>query len=313
MRTLDTRRDSYRLVDAMQMVIEDYEEAQRSIGLRGVTYGWENLDDITGGARGGDLISVVARPGLGKSFTVARMAAMAWGQGASVAFASMEMRAIETARRLLSMGSGVSADLIQRGHTSQWGEEQLRATAARVEHMPPFHMLVGDLSKSVRDIDAMIQEHEPDVVYIDASYLLRPAKDVGAKKRFELVSETMRELKSLAISRNKPIIQTVQFNRLQKADEEMSLDNIGQSDEIGQLSSLVLGIKKGATPHEGSQRRYKVLKNRHGADGMAFVTNFLHTPFNMDEIEDEGDGLDVNGDWDGTQGDQPANTEWGIE
>lgn len=313
MRQMDTRRDSFTMTEAMQLVIADYEEAQRHFGLRGITYGFDTLDDITGGARAGDLITLVARPGLGKSMTITRMAAMAWGAGASIGFASMEMTALETARRLLAMGSGVSADLIQRGHTSEWGDEQIRATAARVGDLPPFNMLVGDLSKSVRDIDAMIQEHEPDVIYIDASYLLSPTKDM-AGKRFELVSETMRELKSLAVSRNKPIIQTVQFNRSQKQDEEMTLDNIGQSDEIGQLSSLVLGIKKGATPNEATSRRFKILKNRHGPDSLSFATNFRHTPFNMDEIEEEPDGAGFTptGDWDGSQVDQPTNTEWEV-
>ncbi|KRW94265.1 DnaB-like helicase C-terminal domain-containing protein [Paracoccus sp. MKU1] len=311
MSSVDARQDTYTMVEAMQMVIADFEEAQRHPGMRGVTYGWPTLDDVTGGARTEDLITIVARPGVGKSFSITRMACMAWGAGHSIGFVSMEMGAIETARRVLAMGSGVNADFIQRGHVSPWGEEQVRATVERVSGMPPFHMMVGDLSKSVRDVDAMIQEHDPDAIYVDASYLLRPTNDRDLRKRFELASQTMRELKSLAISRRKPIIQTVQFNRSQKADEEMSIDNIGQTDEVGQISSLVLGVRKGSAPNETTTRNYRVIKNRHGADGIVFDTRFDHSPFNMDEIEDaQGDGTDENGDYDGTQGPAPARDEW---
>lgn len=310
MQATSSSRDTYTMAEALQLVMEDFEEARAAAGPRGILYGWPSLDDATGGARAGDLVSVVARPGLGKSFTLMRMACMAWAAGCSVAFVSNEMGAVEMARRTLAMGSGVNSDFIQRGHVSDWGEEQLRATLARVPDMPPFQLLIGDLSKSVRDVDALVQEHDPDVIYVDAGYLMRPSKDRGMQKRFEMASEAMRELKGLATGRSKPLVQTVQFNRGQKPDEEMSLDNIGQTDEVGQLSSLVLGMRRGAAPHEQSRRRYSVIKNRHGADGFSFETLFEHSPFCMDEIEETGDGTDENGDWDGVQGAAPARDEW---
>ena len=313
MRSVESRRDTFSLSEAIQSVMDDYLIARRSSGLRGVTYGWDELDDCTGGARPGDLHSIVARPGQGKSFTLARMACMAWQAGASVAFVSMEMTAIETARRIIAMGTGINADFIQRGHVSSWGEEQLYATVERLRDMPPFTLLVGDLSKSVRDVDAIIQEHEPDAIYVDAGYLLKPTRQGNQTKRFELVSDTIRELRSLSMSRHKPIIQTVQFNRSQKANEEMSLDNIGQSDEIGQLSALVLGMKKGSSPYEDTRRKIKVLKNRHGPDHFDFEIKFEHTPFCMDSVnQTSGAGTDDNGDYDGTQGVPPSQTEWTI-
>jgi replicative DNA helicase len=310
-RGAETSRDTFTMVDAVQMVIADYQVARDLHGqLRGVPYGWDELDAKTGGCRPGDVTTIVARPGHGKTFSILRMAAHAWQLGNPVVVVSMEMNALETARRVLAMGSGVSADFIQRGQLSQWGEQTLLATADRVGDMPPFHLLIGDLSKSVRDVDALIQEHGPSAIYVDAGYLLNPSNMSPGKKRFELAADTIRELKSLAMSRNKPIIQTVQFNRQQKQDEAMSLDNIGQSDEIGQISSLVIGMKKGSAPHENIRRRYSVLKNRHGPDDWSFETNFLHSPYNMDLVEETGDGTDDFGEYDGTQAPQPVTDEW---
>jgi replicative DNA helicase len=311
-RGMDTVRDTFTLQDAISMVVEDYQIARDLHGqLRGITYGWSELDDRTGGCRDGDVATIVARPGAGKTFTILKMAAHAWEQGNPVVVVSMEMNAIEMARRILSMGSGVSADFIQRGTLSEWGEEVMMASVERVANMPPFHLLVGNLTKSVRDVDMLIQEHSPRAVYVDAGYLLNPAGKKPGARRFELAAETIRELKDLAMRRSKPIIQTVQFNRQQKQDEDMSLDNIGQTDEIGQISSLVLGMKKGAAPNESTRRRYTVVKNRHGEDYWGFETNFQHSPFNMDFI-DEGDGgdNDPDGEYDGTQGDQPVTNEW---
>ena len=252
----------------------------------------------------------MARPGAGKTFTILKMAAATWEQGNPVVVVSMEMNALEMARRILSMGSGVNSEFIQRGQLSEWGEEAMMASVAQVDNMPPFHMLIGNLSKSVRDVDMMIQEHAPTGVFVDAGYLLNPTSRRAGARRFELAADTIRELKDLAMRRDKPIIQTVQFNRQQKQDEDMSLDNIGQTDEIGQISSLVLGMKKGASPNENTRRRYTVLKNRHGDDWWGFETYFEHSPFNMDVVKEEDETPEEFDEYDGTQGEAPAIDEW---
>lgn len=67
MHTVESARDTFTLAEAMALVLADYEVARANPGMRGVTYGWNVLDDLTGGARAGDLITIVARPGLGKA------------------------------------------------------------------------------------------------------------------------------------------------------------------------------------------------------------------------------------------------------
>lgn len=171
--------------------------------------------------------------------------------------------------------------------------------------MPPFTLLVGNLKKSVTDVDALMQEYGPDVAYVDASYLLHSAAGEAFKgKPWESARDVMRGLKDLAQRLNRPIFQSVQFNRAQKEDVAMSLDNIGQTDEIGQLSSIVIGIRRGASPNERIQRRFKIIKNRHGRDMIDFTTRFEFSPFNMDEIVE--DARDPEGDWDGNMGEAPA-------
>lgn len=316
MQNASAQQDTFALLNVAQEVWRDFQAAQRHIGLRGITYGWDALDEITSGIRPGDVATIVARPGIGKSWTIAKAAVAAWSQGRPVLFCSMEMTALESARRIIGMMSGTNPDLIQRGTLSRWGIDGIVSTVEQFGDMAPFTMLVGDLSKSVRDVDAMIQEYDPECVYIDASYLLKPTSGNKFRgKRWESAAEVAEEIKGLALRRNRPILQTVQFNRTQKDDEEMSLDNIGLTDAIGQVSSLVLGVKKGPTPNESTQRRYRVIKNRHGPDNLTFKTNFLFSPFNMDEIADDEDtgASPAGGDWNGQMGDPPARTEWGAE
>jgi replicative DNA helicase len=311
-RAVDATEQVFDLTDSLHQAWVQYQEARDHPGeLLGMSYGWDYLDELTGGLRPGDVGTIVARPGLGKSFTIVKAMVNAWRQGASIAFVSMEMTAVETARRIISMEVGVNPDFLQRGRMSQWGEGLVENYMERMAGRPPFRMLVGDLSKSISDVDAMIQEHGPDYVGIDASYLLKPTTNgIYRGKRFEAMAEVGEAVKGLALRRNKPILQTVQFNRSAAPDEEMDLSQIGGTDVVGQVSALVLGMRRGPAPFERSRRRYLLLKNRHGPDHVDFLTRFEFNPFNMDIVEDEPEGVDEDGNWDGTIGTPPAATEW---
>jgi replicative DNA helicase len=308
--SVDVGRDTYELAESLQDAWVAYEVARDHPGLQGMSYGWDVLDDVTGGIRGGDVATIVARPGLGKSFTITKMLVNAWLNGASVAFVSMEMTAVETARRIISMVTGVNPDFLMRGRMSRWGEEGVQEFIGTVAGRPPFTIMVGDLSKSVGDFDALLQEHSPDLSGIDASYLMQPSNKSYKGKRWEAMAEVGQEVKGVALRRNKPVIQTVQFNRSAGTDDEMDLSQIGGTDVVGQVSSAVIGMRRGPAPFERSRRRYLLLKNRHGPDNIDFLTRFEFSPFNMDVVEEEPAAADENGEWTGQIGTPPANTEW---
>lgn len=281
---------------AFEQAWQDFQIARVNPGMRGITTGFHVLDRITAGLRPGDVTTIVARPGVGKSWTILKMAIAAWLSGASVCLVSMEMTAVEMARRMMGMATGVNPDLISRGQVSHWAEENIQAFMASVPGRPPFTIMVGDLSKSVQDVNYMIMEYEPDICYVDASYLLKATEGNMFKgKRWETVQAVAEGIKGVALQRNKHIVQTVQFNRTSTNEEEMNLDQIGGTDAFGQTSSLVVGVRIGAAPNERRQRRYGVLKNRHGIDWATFETNFLFDPFNMDTL---GSNLpaDLDGD-----------------
>lgn len=311
---VDQRQSTIPLSQALAEVWVEYQVARNHPGMRGITTGFSVLDRVTNGLRPGDVSTIVARPGVGKSWTIMQMAIAAWLSGASIGFVSMEMTAMETARRLIGMATGVNPDLISRGQMSIWAEEDVQAWIASVPGRPPFNLLIGDLSKSVMDVDHMIQEFEPDIGYVDASYLLKSAKGGLHKgKRWENVADVAEEIKSLALRRERHIVQTVQFNRTSTEEEEMDLSQIGGTDVIGQVSSLAVGIRIGAAPNERTQRRYKLLKNRHGIDWLNFETNFQFDPFDMsvlgsnlpeDAVED-ADGDEVAAPVPGTPAQPP--------
>jgi replicative DNA helicase len=280
----ETNNDAQNASEGAVVVREDYETSQQVTSLRGVTYGWQPLDDVTQGAMAGTVTTIVARPNAGKSYALIRMANKAWQAGHSVLFVSMEMPNLQTGRRLIGLLAGLNPDLIRRGRLSEWGEQILHETVASLSYGAPFHMVSGSFHKSVLNIDLLIGEFQPDVVYIDASYLLWPEKKDARRARWENMAEVGEGIQKLALKWNRPIIQTVQFNREGKDKNKAGLENIGGTDIVGQVSSVVLGLFPGDSPHEITRRKIKILKNRDQALG-EFQINYLFNPPDLDWVQ----------------------------
>lgn len=284
------------LAETVSQVMEDYRMAHRHPGQQGITLGWDYLDELTGGAEPGDVITFAARPGMGKSWTVGHCADRAWNAGHSVLLVSMEMTGKQMGRRQLGLHARVNPDYLRRGQLSVFAEEIVVERAANVASGAPFHILSGQFDQSVPLVDAAIQEFSPDIVFIDASYLMTPSGPRGKRAQWELLTDVGKEIKQMALARNKPIIQTVQFNREAKKAKQMDLIHIGGSDAVGQISTIAIAITEGEAPNEATERRYKVMKNREGDLG-EFRTRFLFDPPDFSYIPPDGDERAYDDTW----------------
>src|SRR5690606_3765532 len=90
--------------DVLERTLEEIDAASKHDGtLLGVPTGFRELDDLTGGLQGGQMIVIAARPAIGKStlgLDIARAASITAGK-ASVIF-SLEMSREEITKRMLS-------------------------------------------------------------------------------------------------------------------------------------------------------------------------------------------------------------------
>jgi len=270
------------------LVLEDFDYAREHPGLRGIPLGWDTLDHATLGAQPGDLIVIAGRPSMGKSYLLLKAARAAWLAGHSIAFVSMEMSLMQIARRWIAMETGINPRFIQQGALSPWAESTLRhKVSAILEGSAPCHFLAGDMEKNIAGIEAMVEETNPSAIYIDAAYLLSPSIRAGGGyvAKWEQISMVIKELKQLAVKWNRPIIITVQFNRNLKsnATRELDMGDIGGSDSIPQDSSVVIGAKRGPSPHQNVQRILEIMKNREG-ETKSFACNFQFTPMDFNEI-----------------------------
>lgn len=280
------------------LVAQEMMEMKYHVGLVGVTFGWPTLDEYTLGAQGGDVIVLAGRPSMGKSWMLIESAFKAWQSGKSILFVSMEMAKKQIVRRWMGRHVGINPNYIRRGQVNSWAEEYLTTYSQTIASMPRCNLIAGDMEKNMDGIEAAVAEYMPDMIYIDAAYLLTPSgyHNRGIAK-WEAISKVIGQTKQIAIRYDRPVFETVQFNRNVKnnATKEPDLSDIGGSDSIPQDASIVLGARMGLPPFERTRRRISVMKNREGEVG-EFHTDFSFSPPNMGEV-DPDEGTEVETSW----------------
>ena len=275
-----TRADSTNqystLGDETTKLLTSYQEAKYNPdGLRGIPFGFPTLDGLTMGALPADLIAVVARPGIGKSWKLIKMMNTAHRAGYKPLVVSMEMSIQQMVSRCVGETSGLNPKSFRSGDLCFWSEEVFTQTLTDLEGGDPIHFLSGDGNRTALDVEKGIRQFNPDVVYVDAAYLLKLRSGRRVNAKWERVAEIMQDLKGLAMTYNIPIIMTVQFNREVRSNtqrgrtgaENIDVGSIAGTDEIAQLASLIIGILMGDEGREREEKNGILMKNREGEVG----------------------------------------------
>lgn len=296
-RILHSATDIRSLGEASASVMGEYDYAHANPGISGVPVGWPRYDAMTGGYQPGDLITYVARPEMGKTYTVLSHVAAAYATGHSVLVVTMEMTIEQITRRLLGIMAGIDPTFIRKGTLSTYVKRRLDAYVDQIASADRLKLFSGGMKKRALDVDTLIQEFRPDIVFIDGLYLMWPESKRNMNKS-ERVSEVLDEVKQITIARNIPVVATTQFNRVAGSKgKEGSLENIAYSDAISTHSSIVVGIQSGLPGREQETRQAILLKGREGEMGV-FPYNYGFRPMDFseirpdEEVQEASSGLD---------------------
>jgi replicative DNA helicase len=271
---------------AGEMIVKDFQSLKYGLEDNALWFGFPTLDAMTGGARGGDFITIIGRPGLGKTQHLLGIARKHWLMGGRPLFISMEMPLIQIAQRLIALDASLPLIRIARGElTSVWEGKMLNQLQANLEMESQFPLVDGDLTANVEDIFAICRQMHPTAVFVDGAYLLRNKN--GRLSRWDRITDNAEALKQLIASRLKiPVLATYQFNResaKKKKGEQITQDDVYGSDAIAQLSTIMLGLLENTTIEQEKSRTVMILKGRGGETG-AFKVNWDFQKMNFDEI-----------------------------
>lgn len=242
--------------------LQRYEDRARNGGkLLGIPTGFSTIDLATGGAQKQQLITIIATPKIGKSTLAMRWALNAWEWGARVLFISFEMSNLEQEARHDSMLANISHTEYQRGSLDRHGLAKLRRALEGTEGEHPF-ILSADINAvtTVSGVSAKIEEHQPDIVFVDGLYLMRDelGEDEGSP---QALTNITRNLKRVCQRRDVPIVGSTQA-LLSKVSKKKGVDanSIGYSSSFAQDSDVILGLQ--GHEHDEDMRELRVVMSR---------------------------------------------------
>lgn len=210
-----------------------------------VKTGFKELDDIIGGwDRYEELATIVARPGVGKSWVLHKTALAAAEQGLTVGIYSGEMSENKVGYRVDTLLSHISNSAIIKGNDTiqaeykQYMEQLPSRFKGTIKVLTPA-MING--TAGVTALRAFIEKEHLDILCIDQHSLLED--DRRAHNPVEKASNISRDLKNLQVLKRIPIVAVSQQNR-ENTDNGQSTSNVAQTDRISQDSTILLFLEQ---------------------------------------------------------------------
>lgn len=223
----------------------------------GMQTGLEDLDAMLLGLHAGQMVTVGARPSVGKTAVALQVALNMASAGHRCLFVSAEQSAEQIAMRALSNLAGVDSRWMrQPGGLQGQDRDTLEEAQAALDQMPLA--ITAPLDPTVTSVRSAVRRYSPEAVFVDYLQFLR---DPGHPSRFEEVSAISRYLKRTAREFNCLLFTMAQLGR-EAEREQPSLRHLKESGQIEQDSDVVWLLSRDQT-----EMTCTVAKNREGATG----------------------------------------------
>jgi replicative DNA helicase len=261
--SLEAERDGYGLLDVDGQIAALEAECVRDTGHK-VTLGLPALDAALDGVKPGEVLGIMARPGIGKTLVLchALVGMVPWH---GVACFSLEMPAGQIVRRLVRMAFGLPGREVGNVDRQQYREVfgllALDATPA---------LSVPQMAARVRSLQA--RGMAVRAVCVDHLGLIGGDRNMTT---YDRVSTQARELKELAKRLEVAVILLIQVNRDTGGDgsRELHLGSARDSGVVEEACDYMVAMRRldrSTTLAPGERERYKdvifarVVKHRHG-------------------------------------------------
>ena len=279
---ISVKKDIQPASEAVTIFLNELEErAKQKIKVIGIPTGLVTLDRKIGGFEPSDLIIVAARPSMGKTALVLKLARnMSVDSGKTGVIFSLEMSTQKLINRLISGESRVDGFKIKEGRLdgSEWNAVEM--ASAIINDAPILFddtpaISIFELKSKCRKL-----KRTKELAYIVVDYLqLMTAGSEFKTNREGEVSFISRNLKALAKELDIPVIALSQLNRAVESragDKRPQLSDLRESGAIEQDADIVIFVHRPeyynfTVDMEGNSligvAELLVSKNRNGAIG----------------------------------------------
>lgn len=237
--------------------IEEYHNNQGK--TVGISTGFPDLDKMTTGLNGGEMIVIAARPSCGKTSLAMGIAEnVAIDQNIPVGVFSLEMSAESLVLRMICSRSRVSMNHVREGFLAERDFPKITSAAGRINSAP----IIIDDSCGITDMELrakarrMHQQHGIKLIVIDYLQLLHCSKQCD--NRQQEITHISNSVKALAKDLNVPVIVLSQLNRdLEKRGigARPKMSDLRESGAIEQDADLLAFLFKD-NPKEDDEEKF---------------------------------------------------------
>lgn len=281
---------------------DKYIEKTKDFNKYYIKTGFEELDKIIGGwDREEELATIVARPGVGKSWCLQKIAIEAAKQGLTVGLYSGEMTETKVGYRVDTLISNISNTKLIHGNDDiqvqykRYIEELPNKIKGSIKVLTPS--MINGIA-GVTALRAFIEKEKLDILCIDQHSLLDD--DRKARNPIEKASNISKDLKTLQVLKKIPIISISQQNRV-NTENGQTTSHVAQTDRISQDSTILIFLEK-----KEDILTLNLVKSRDSGNGakLQYAIDldkgiFRYIPNNKDKIDDlvkeyeEDEGEDI--------------------
>ena len=278
-------KDVKKLVNDALVTIEHF--FNRKGELSGIATGFTDLDKMTDGLHGGEMIIVAARPSMGKTSLAMNIAEhVSLELNLPVGVFSLEMSASSLILRMLCSLARVNMRSIRDGFMSESDFPKLMSASGR---LAGAKLLIDDTAGlSILQLRArarrMHQQHGIKLFVVDYLQLLNSTARRAQENRQQEIADISSGIKALAKELKVPVLVLSQLNRELERDKSRKprLSDLRESGAIEQDADLVGLLYKpssgddedGAATEEADGLRVNLLiaKQRNGPTGDVNLT-----------------------------------------
>ena len=220
----------------MPVALMQFVDAIDNAKIGRVYTGLAALDRLTGGLRGGKMVVLGARPGVGKTALALQMAVHAARHTGPVLLVSLEMDAAEIVSRMVAAESGVDLQALEAGELT---EEQAKRASACYPAISALPIRMAQNTSTPMQVrrEAMAMQNSVGLSMVVIDYLQLMRSDEKMKSRYEEVTAISREIKLLAMDLHVPILALSQFNRQSEGGygKKKSMPTMAEAKDSGAI------------------------------------------------------------------------------
>lgn len=250
------------IVDASEFDISEYSRLAKRHG-----FGFEYIDEITGGMTEGDLVYLFGRPGSGKTSVLVNWIVKWSLQGLNVMVISNEIRYNDLMFKIHASIAGVDQSAKRRGTLSDADLKMIRAAQNYLSVKKNLSVVTHPVT-NVGDITALLGERKVDILCIDGVYLMSPTGRPSSD--WKDLAEVSRALKQIANNHSISIVGVIQGSRVN--ENGLTAAGVAGTDAFLQDADILFGVQKNSAAPGERTVDFECVKNRAGVPGSVTLT-----------------------------------------